>query len=1042
VLVIDQFEELFTLVADEAARLHFLNSLVAAMLDERSRLRVIITLRADFFDRPLRYVEFGDILRQRAEVVLPLSFEELEEAINRPAAIHGLVLEPGLPGDIARDVDDQPGALPLLQYALTELFERREGRLLTRATYQACGGVTGALARRAEEIFIDLTESEQEAARQLFWRLVTPGEGTEETRRRVRLSELEDIQNAEIVNEVIDRFGRYRLLTFDHDPASRAPTVELAHEALLGEWQRLRQWLADSRDDLRLRRHLASAAQAWGEADRDPSYLLHGARLAHFEAWAAQTKLALTSAEREYLDASLDERDRQQAAEAARQAHKLALQQRAATRLKWLVAGLTIFLLVAAGLAALAFNRQAQAQTNFTRSEAQRLAAEANTLVQAGGSAEVVALLALQSLATQYSPQGDAALQAAAGLDYPQRILAGHEGSLWAVDFSPDSALVVTGSADGTARLWDIASGEQLQEFGGHEDEVISVAFAPNGQTVLTGSFDQTARLWEVATGQELRQFVEPDASEVNAIFSPDGRYVLTGAGGGGVAHLWEVDSGELVQTFSPPGGEVIGLAISPDGALAAVTAGEIITLWAMESGELVQTFEGHTDLTLTVAFSPDGRTLASGGYDAVARLWDIDTGELRQIFEGHTDAVEKVRFSPDGETLLTVSDDRSARLWHVPTGQEIRQLAGHTSSIFGAAFAPDGRTIATASFDQTAKLWNIKPQPEWPPLVGVTPSSFANAVEFSTEGDVVLGAGITGLHLWDSQTGQELRQFDSAVPLLSATWSPDGSRVWGGAVDGTLTGWDVESGEPAQSFAGHQAEVVSVAISPDGRYALTAGASDGTARLWNLETIERARVRVFSPEAGFVLDVAFSPDGHYALASTASGVALMWAVDGGELVRQFALEAPAGMPSLALSPDGVTLAAGSRFGEVVLFEVETGQQLRVLSGHTDVVRDLAFSPDGLRLISASADGTARLWDVATGTELRRYNRRPFTVHSAAFAPDGRTVLIAGNDGLAQRYAVDYQETVRYLCRRLQRGFSAEEQSQYEIDRVVTTCQR
>jgi WD40 repeat protein/transcriptional regulator with XRE-family HTH domain len=1039
VLVIDQFEELFTLVDDPAVRAHFLDSLVAAILDERSRLRVIITLRADFFDHPLRFVDFGDILRQRAEFVLPLSPEELEETITQPAAKHGLALESGLATDIARDVGDQPGALPLLQYALTELYERRDGRLLTRAAYQASGGVTGALARRAEEIYALLDNAGQETARQLFLRLVTPGEGTEDTRRRVLLSELESIRTAEVSNEVIGQFGHYRLLTFDRDPASRTPTVEVAHEALLREWTRLNQWLAASRDDLRLQRQLAFAAEAWDEAKKDSSYLLHGTRLAQFEEWVAQTNLVQTTAELEFLQASLLERDRQQAAEATRQANELVLQQRATNRLRWLVVGLTIFLLVAAGLATFALSRQAQAQTNFIRAEAQRLAAEANTLVQAGGNAEVIALLALKSLATQYSPQGDAALQAAAGLDFPQRILTGHQGSLWAVEFSPDGTLAVTGSADGTARLWNAASGEVVQEFVGHEDEVISVAYAPNGQTVLTGSFDQTARLWDVQTGQELHQFVGPDASEVSVTFSPDGQYALTGAGVGGMAYLWRVKDGERVQTFSPPNGEVIDAVISPDGQLAAVSAGESVYLWEIESGDLLKTFAGHTDLILTVAFSPDGHLLASGGYDTVVRLWDVGTGKVRQTFEGHVDGIEKVRFSPDGKTLLTVSDDSSARLWNVETGQEIRQLVGHTGPVIGAAFAPDGHSMATASFDRTAKLWDFQPQPEWPLVEGLWPGAFGGAIDVSPDGRLGAGASETGLRLWDLETGQVRQQFEFGPPILSTGFSPDGEQVWGGAANGSLVGWETKTGQPVHTFTGHQAEIIRVVISPDGHSALTAGASDGTARLWDLEGGEPAHV--FRPEAGFVMDVAFSPDGRHALASTASGIAFMWAVEDGELVRQFELDAPAGMPSLAVSPDGARLVAGSRSGDIVLFETGSGQQQQVFSGHTNVVRDLAFSADGTRLLSASADGTARLWDIATGTELRRYNRRPFTVHSAAITPDDRTVLIAGTEGLALRFDVDYRETILYLCGRLQRNFLVEEKTRYDIDPDIASCQ-
>jgi WD40 repeat protein len=465
---------------------------------------------------------------------------------------------------------------------------------------------------------------------------------------------------------------------------------------------------------------------------------------------------------------------------------------------------------------------------------------------------------------------------------------------------------------------------------------------------------------------------------------------------------------------------------------------GQIVRVWDAASGELLQTFTGSVDGVLTVAFSPDGQTLASGGYDKIVHLWDISTGAEIRRFEGHTDAVESVSFSPDGRTLITASDDRTARLWDVATGQELRRLAGHTNPVSSAVFAPDGKTIATASFDHTVKLWAAQPQPEYAPLDGVNPNSFSNVVKSTADGGFMVGAGLDGLRLWDVQTGQVVRQYDAGNSMLSAAISPDGSLVLGGAGNGALVGWAAQTGQKLFSLTGHQVEVTGVAISPDGRYALTAGASDGTARLWELTTGQA--VQVFSPEVGFILDTAFSPDGRYALAS-AGNMALMWAVEGGQLVRTFELAGPVGAPSLAVSPDGQQVMVGSRVGDIVLFDLASGQQQQTFSGHTAGVRDLAFSPDGTLLLSGSVDGTARLWEITSGTELRRFNRRPFTVHGVAFAPDGRTVLIAGTDGLARRFDVDYQETIRYLCRRLQRDFSAEEQTQYEIDGDVMTCQ-
>src|SRR5690349_7393036 len=243
-LVIDQFEEVFTLVEDEAARVHFLDSLYVAVADPSSRLRAVITLRADFYDRPLLYPPMAELLGTRTELVPPLPVEDLEQAIVRPAAQAGIGVEPELVTAIIADVGAQPGVLPLVQYALTELYERAIGPTLELAAYRASGSVQGALGRRAEEIYTALAPVEQEATRQLFLRLITLGEGAEDTRRRVHLDEIASLSREPgLMQRVIERFVRYRLLTLDRDPVAGDSTVEVAHEALLRAWARLHDWL-------------------------------------------------------------------------------------------------------------------------------------------------------------------------------------------------------------------------------------------------------------------------------------------------------------------------------------------------------------------------------------------------------------------------------------------------------------------------------------------------------------------------------------------------------------------------------------------------------------------------------------------------------------------------------------------------------------------------------------------------------------------------------------------------------------------------------
>lgn len=305
VLVIDQFEELFTLVDDVGTRDRFLANLVAAVDEPHGRITVVVTLRADFYGRPLAHPEFGARLGSGVVNVTPLTAEELEEAAMRPAEQQGVVLEPALLGQLIADVGGQPGSLPLFQYALTELFDRRVGDTLTAASYRAMGGLEGALRRRASELFDELDAEQQRAARQLFLRLIVVSADDQRSRRRVAAREIASIGvDTATMQTVIRRFGEHRLLSFDADPLTGAPTVEVAHEALITAWPTLDEWVDESRDDLRRHASLATALREWQLAEQRPDYLLPSARLAELESWEADSQISLNEPEREFIAAS------------------------------------------------------------------------------------------------------------------------------------------------------------------------------------------------------------------------------------------------------------------------------------------------------------------------------------------------------------------------------------------------------------------------------------------------------------------------------------------------------------------------------------------------------------------------------------------------------------------------------------------------------------------------------------------------------------------------------------------------------------------
>ncbi len=362
-LVIDQFEEVFSL-ASEKDRDLFVASLVAMARDARSRVKVIVTLRADYFGYPLDYPEFAPLVRDGLVAVGMPNEQELTDAVTRPAEAVGLQLEPGLVHEVVHDVAEQPGGLPLMQYALTELYRSRDGRKLTLRAYQDSGGVLGALGRRAETIFQDLDGQAKASARQLFLRLVSVDEHSDDTRRRVKRADLDSLGlDARSLDKVMEEFGQYRLLTFDVDPITRGPTVEVAHEALIREWSRLNSWIGEHREDLVLERRLDDALREWEAGDRDASYLLRGSRLEQFEGWAAGSAVRLTAQQQTFLDESKAARRAEADREADRQAHERTLELRSQRRLRVLVAVMGVAALVAGVLGAFAVRQADEAET-------------------------------------------------------------------------------------------------------------------------------------------------------------------------------------------------------------------------------------------------------------------------------------------------------------------------------------------------------------------------------------------------------------------------------------------------------------------------------------------------------------------------------------------------------------------------------------------------------------------------------------------------------------------------------------------------------
>ncbi|MGH3836234.1 MAG: caspase, EACC1-associated type, partial [Pseudonocardiaceae bacterium] len=664
VLVVDQFEEVFTACEDAKERQTFLDALSAAAA---STALVVLGLRAGFYAQCAAEPQLVAALQHSQLIVTPMSTDELRAAIEKPAAQAGLALEPGLVTLMLRDLrtgDNAEhasgnGGLPLLSHALFETWQQRDGDLLTLAGYAATGGIWDAVTRTAEDCYAKLTATEQDTAQLVLLRMVHLGEGgTEDTPRRVRLADLPDTKAA---TRVLTTFADARLITLGTD------TAEIAHEALLRAWPRLRQWIDTDRAGNLIRQELEEAAAAWTRAGRDTAGLYRGSRLE-----AARTRAASMS----------NEGDLSPAASAFLAASTE--QQRRTVRLRRIVlVMLSVLALVASGAAAVAFHQSATAQEERDNAIFNQITAQADRLRSTDAS------LAAQLSLTAYRMRPTLDLNTAlvsmgnAVLATP---LTGHTNFVTTAVFSPDGRTLATGSVDQTVRLWNVTDPTHPTPLGpplaGHTDFVFSVAFSPDGRALASGSKDQTVRLWNVTDPTHPTPLDPPLAGHTNTVravvFSPDG-HTLASAGEDQTVRLWNVTDPTHPTPLGPP-------------------------------------LAGHTNFVYSVAFSPDGHTLASASDDYTVRLWNI-TDPARPTILGppladHTDYVRAVTFSPDGHTLATGSRDRTVRLWNVtdpthptPLGQP---LTGYTNSVYSVAFSPDGHTLASGGADRIVRLWNI----------------------------------------------------------------------------------------------------------------------------------------------------------------------------------------------------------------------------------------------------------------------------------------------------------------------------------------------
>jgi WD40 repeat protein len=1051
-LVVDQFEELFTQCPDEGQRRAFITALHAAATaahgaDQAPAALVVLGVRADFEARCADYAQLADAVQDRY-LVTAMTGRQLRMAITEPAKKADSGVDDDLVEALLAEVSGrQPGTsgagmLPLLSHALDQAWRSRAGQNLTLADYERTGGIEGAVAASAQRAYDGLTVGQQAAARQVFTRLTaTSSEGVDSADRasKAELTEGRSPAEAQDVEQVLEAFAAERLLTF------AAGTVEISHEALLTAWPLLRDsWLADTHADRIVRTRLHATAAEWARQGRDPSYLYGGSLLAAATGTAARIGAdparhpPLGQTERDFLHASSH-------------AHRRRVRRRQAV-----IAGLLALTLVAVTAAGIAANNAATAARNAATARHQHAIALSRQLaaesLNIDGTDRVTARrLAVAAWAAFPTGQANSAITALLAEQERQGMLPADPSTVTGVAFSPGGRLLASADADGTVRLWNPVTrrpvGAPLHASARHG--VNGVAFSPSGTLLASADGDGTVRLWNPATGRPVGKILHASGRTtarygVRAVaFSPGG--TLASAGADGTVRLWNPATGRRVGKILHASARwgVYVVAFSPDGKLLASVGGDNkVRLWnpatGRPAGAPLRIGPGLVGIPGGVAFSPDGKLLAIARADAdgTVRLWNPATGRpvgaFHQTCAGY--GLYGATFSPDSKLLAIPCADGTIRLWNPATGRPARapiQVTTPLNGVHGVAFSPGGKLLASAGGDGTVRLWNpATGRPTGAPLPKGSATNGVNAIAFSPDGKLLaIGRGDGTVRLWNPFTGRPAGKtlHTGSGPVggvLTVAFSRDGKLLAGAGLDGNVWVWNPATGRPVLAPLRTGSGVFVVAFSRDGKL-LASSHDNGTVRLWNPATGRRVGKTLRASAYNSAHGVAFSPDSRLLATGGGDGTVRLWNPATSRRVATFQTHSgpSTGVYQVAFSPDGKLLASACADGTVWLWNPATRRPVATL--HATIPRwggwGVAFSPDGKLLANGAFDGAVRAWNPATGRRvgaaLPTGNGPAGGVFAVAFSPDGKLLATVGQDNLVRLWQTSlFAHTYAQLC--------------------------
>ncbi|MGB6294920.1 MAG: CHAT domain-containing protein [Rivularia sp. (in: cyanobacteria)] len=995
VLIADQFEELYTLVPQKEQQ-YFLNALIYA-INYAPRFTLVLTLRADFYAYALSNRDFSDVLGKGIYNLAPMNREELRSAVEKPAQKLKVKLERGLTDALIKDLGNQPGGLPLLEFTLTQLWEKPRKGFLTHEAYQEIGGLEKALANYADTVLDKLSQYDQKRAEKLFIQLVHPGEGTDDTRKVATSQEVKE-KNWDLVKKLADE--RLVVTGIDEGSENHQKTVEIIHEALIREWGTFRQWIQDNREFRSWQEKLKQDVSEWEKNNQELEDLLQGARLAVASDWYKLRADELTPQQQYFIAASIKRRKQEQ--------------QKRKRRRRLTISGLICGFLIALILAAAAWWQWQNAYINQIKainvSSQALLKSEQNFegLIQSLSAStkleQTPSFLVFNKLKekTNIQKQVDIGLQEALYKVNQRNQLSKHTSEVKDVSFSPDGKTIATASDDSTVKIWSL-DGKKITTLSGHQGVVNKVRFSPEGKTIATASWDGTVKLWQ-PDGEliiTLKGKKKPD-SVYGLSFNPDGKTIVT-ADIKGIVRIWTIN-GKLIKTFKAHDMPILKLSFNANGNILATSSEDsTVKLWTPDGTEIA-TLGRHKDGIWSVSFSPDNQKIATASKDGTVKIWSIE-GNFITDLDVNQNSVTSVSFSPDGKQIATAGADNVVKIWSAE-GKELQILRGHKDWIWSLNFSPDGETIATASKDGTAKLWQLKGKKY---QIQQAHSDKILSVSFSSDKEEFATASMDGtVKLW-KRNGELIKTLKlDNMEFTHVSFSPDEKIIAAATTNGNVVFWN-RKGEKIKDFKAHQKWIWQVSFSPDSKTFATAG-NDGTVKLWNREGGNLIKSIEAHTEGG-VNSVSFSPDDKILATAGWDETVKLWSLKG-KLIKTLE-EHKDGIHSVTFSADGKMIATASEDKTAKLW-TRKGKLIANLEGHEAGVFDVKFSPNGKTIATASFDKTVKLWSIK-GKEITTYKGHDAKVYSLDFSDDGRTLastdgagkLILWNLGLDSKHLLD-----------------------------------